>query len=659
MYYTRFDTIWIVRRFAARRETMSSKQAMSSNKVISHAFVLPDRNFYEWLAVLRPYLAKFERVAVVRSPAGNNLNRFRNVTAVDAPLTWWQDSALTHIRRIYPSVVMVDVIDVSEPQELAPIISRRVENDDRYGERDSEPQHIFHRFVLEWMTSARPFAVLDRFNADPEQGDLRRSLDLLTHANADVICGAPGTVITAGESIQVESIIDGQRFITTYEGLKEGLISVGDDLALGQALAKATGDRLSITVQNPPNGLSLLGWDNLMNPRDYIYIPQFRARPLVDGLNVRRLPSVYASIAGRVYSWHLLEPQEHHGRAIEKIGAQGSWLKVSSITGVEGYAAAWYLQATTLAEGVEALPGLNPVGVNLDIYHPLGKPAPARLGAIGWVRFGYNVSNGRGSEDINAALARYLPQIEAYRDAGYRVVLATSHQTYGEGKSEFWPWSQMTDAKWALLRRRFAQMMSEIARQWAGRDLIGAWQIWNEPDSLSGVASVSMSARHYGEMFAEIHRAIRSVDSDVQIITAGFNSGPLGGSAYAREMLDVLPEDVVPDGIAFHPYGRGVNGHPYYSMFGHIDESVWAYSAVLPEKPLWITEFGVLDRPNDSAGQIARYAIDMIRYLKTQYPGKIAALVWYAWAQGMHNGYGIVDQAGRPRSPLTERFLSA
>ena len=289
----------------------------------------------------------------------------------------------------------------------------------------------------------------------------------------------------------------------------------------------------------------------------------------------------------------------------------------------------------------------------------MGKPAPARLGDIGWVRFGYNVSNGRGSEDINAALARYLPQIEAYRDAGYRVIFVISHQTYGEGKSEFWPWSQMTDAKWRQLRARFAEMMSQIAGQWAGRDLVGAWQIWNEPDSRSAVASVVMNARQYGEMFGEIYQAIRSVDGDANIISAGFNSGPLSGSAYAREMLRHLPAGVVPDGLAFHPYGRGVNGHPFYSMFGHIDESVWAYSAVLPQKPLWITEFGVLDRPKDSAGQIARYALEMIRYLKTQYPGKFAALVWYAWAQGMHNGYGIVDQQGNARPPLTERFLTA
>jgi len=425
-------------------------------------------------------------------------------------------------------------------------------------------------------------------------------------------------------------------------------------------MAKAARAELRIIVQHPPNdGLSLLGLDNVMNPRDYIYIPQFRVRPLVDNLRVRKLPSAYASIIGNVFSWHLLEPQEHHGRAIEKVGNEGSWLKVRAVTGVEGYTAAWFLRATTLEEGQEVFPGVNPAGVNLDIFHPLGKPAASRLGDMGWVRFGYNVSNLRGSEDIKAAFQRYLPHVEAYREAGYRVVFTTSHQTYGEGKAEFWPWSQMTDVKWRLLIGRFADMMAEIAAQWTERGLVSAWQIWNEPDSLSGVASVPLPARNYGLMFDQVYRAIRSADSGVHIITAGFNSGPQRGSAYARQMLRAMPDDVQPDGLAFHPYGRGVNGHPHYAMFGHIDESVWAYSSVLPDKPLWITEWGVLDRPDDDPAQIARYATDMIHYLKGQYPGRIATMIWYAWAQGMHNGYGLVDGAGNPRPPLTERFLSA
>ena len=633
---------------------------MPSESVISHAFVLPDRDFNVWLAVLRPYLDKFKRVAVIRSPAGNNLNRFRNVTAVDAPLTWWRDSALTHIRRVYPSVVMVDVIDADTPAALAPIVQRRVDNEDRYGEQDTEPQHLFHRFVLEWPTSARPMALLARFNANPEIGDLRNSIELLTQAGSNVLAGAAGAVIAADDAIQIESIVESQQFITTYHGLTDIAVAVGEQVSLGQALARASGDRLRLTVQSPPDrGISQLGLDNLMNPRDFIYISQFRVRPLVDNLRVRKLPSIYASIVGHVFSWHLLEPWEHHGRAIEKIGFEDSWLKVRAITGVEGYSAAWHLRATTQAEGREVFPGVNPVGVNLDIFNSRGKPAPQELGALGWLRFGYNVSNGRGSEDIQAALAHYLPYVEACREAGYRIVFATSHQTYGEGQNAFWPWSQMTEAKWALLRQRFAEMMGEIAAQWAGRDLVAAWQVWNEPDSLSGAASVTMPAEQYAALFAETYRAIRSVDSATQIITAGFNSGPVRGGAYARAMMGALPDDLRPDGIAFHPYGRGVNGHPHYAYFGHIDESVWAYSAVLPDKPLWITEFGVLDRPDDEPRHIARYATDFIRYLKTQYPGRIAAMIWYAWAQGMHNGYGLVDGAGAARPPLTDRFLSA
>ena len=598
-------------------------------------------------------------MAVVRSPAGNNLNRFRDVTAVDAPLTWWRDSALTHIRRVYPSVVMVDVIDVDTPEALAPILQRRVDNDDRYGEQEDEPQHIFHRFVLEWPTSARPIAVLARFNADEEAGALRPSLDIAAHEDAEILCAAAGRVTAVGASITVESIVEEERWLTTYEGVKNRHVALGDEVALGQVIAKAAGDRLGIIVQQPPNrGLSLRGLDNVMNPRDYIYIPQFRARPQADNLRVRKLPSLYATIIGNVFSWHLLEPQEHHGRAIEKIGFHGSWLKIRAVTGVEGYVAAWFLEATTLAEGQAAFPGVNPVGVNLDAYHPLGAPAASRLGHLGWLRFGYNVSQWRGSEDINAAFQRYLPHVEAYREAGYRVIFTTSHQTYGEGKNEFWPWPQMTDAKWRLLIGRFADMMERIAAQWAERDMVAVWQIWNEPDSLSAVASVPLSAANYGLMFDQVYRAIRSADSRVRIVSAGFNSGPQLGSAYARAMLGRLSGDVKPDGLAFHPYGRGVSGHPNYSFFGHIDESVWAYSSVLPDKPLWITEWGVLDRPNDSPRQIARYAADMIRYLQRQYPGRIAAMIWYAWAQGMHNGYGLVDGAANARPPLTELFLS-
>src|SRR5690349_6330774 len=68
-------------------------------EIISHAFVLPNDNFEAWFQAIRPYKSKFPRVAVVRSPRGNALNRYRSVSAVAAPQTWIQDDPAAHIRR--------------------------------------------------------------------------------------------------------------------------------------------------------------------------------------------------------------------------------------------------------------------------------------------------------------------------------------------------------------------------------------------------------------------------------------------------------------------------------------------------------------------------------------------------------------------------------
>lgn len=639
-----------------------------SDSLASHAFVLPGRDFSDWLAVLRPYMAKFEQVDAVRSPAGSDLNRYRNVTAVQAPLTWWQDSALKHIRRIYPQVVMIDIIEAATPQQLAPILRRRICLDDRYGHEDSSPPHIFDRFAWGWPVNSRLMTVIKRYNAKPQSGPLHESLDLQTSPGADVLCAAAGRVAAIQDDdsdlgfralMQIETRVADQRFITTYEGIRDIKVKLGDSVTLGQALAQSQSGRLRIIIQNPPdNGVDLFRLKNVVNPRDYIYIPGLRVRPTVNGLRIRALPSLQSKILGLVHSWELLEPLEHHGRAIEKIGARGKWLKLRASTGLKGYALAWHLEAITEKRGSEVFPGVNPVGVNLDAYHPRGRPDPSRLGDLGWLRFGYNVSNRKGSQDINAALQRYLPLMEAYRRAGYRIVFTTSHQTYGEGRNEFWPWTQMTDAKWNALIERFARMMHSIARQWAKRDLIAAWQIWNEQDVPIGSSSaVPMPARVYTRLFDQAHRAIRSADSQVQILTGGFASGPNHGSAYARQLVRNLPTGIEPDGIAFHPYGRGVNGHPRYAPFGHIDEMVWAYSQVMPRKPLWITEWGALDRSLDSVHDVAGYAGSFIHHLKRRYAGKIAAIIWYAWAEGMHNGYGIVDMNNKPRPPLSDIFL--
>lgn len=636
---------------------------------VSHAFVLPDDNFHQWLDALRPYLQKFERVAVVRSPRGNDLNRYRNVTAVTAPLTWFQDDPHTHIRRIYPMVVRVDVVRATTPQQMAQLLAPRIQHNDRYGERNNQPRHIYDRFVLEYPTTHRPMRITNAFASHPSTHTDAYGLDFATSVGAPVVASVAGRVtrqwsgsqedaLRLGRYVQVTTTHEGQDYVVTYSGLRHVNVPLHVQVQVGDVLGTAEGTHIKLIVQNASQGMEGFRLPNIVDPTRMIYVQNLRVRPTNSNLRVRTLPSTDGKILTTIQPWDILETLEMHGRTLSKVGTEGQWLRLKLPDGRDGYSAAWFLSA--LMRQDNAWVGVNPVGVNLDALHPLGTPQAHRLGGLGWIRIGYNVSANSGSEDIQAAFNRYAPLAERYQQAGYKVCFATSHQTYGEGKNDYWPWRDMTDDKWRHLSDRFAEMMGRISAQYAGRNLVDCWQIWNEQDApIGAVASTPMAPHNYTYMMRHVIPAIRASDPSVTIITGGHTGGPGRGADYARASISALPSTIRPDGVAFHPYGRSPNPGIPYGIFGHIDESVQAYGAIMPDKPLWITEWGVLDRPNDDPAEIARYALDFIQHLKRRYPGQIATMMWYAWAEGMHNGYGLVDRQDRPRPPLTQQFLEA
>lgn len=167
-----------------------------------------------------------------------------------------------------------------------------------------------------------------------------------------------------------------------------------------------------------------------------------------------------------------------------------------------------------------------------------------------------------------------------------------------------------------------------------------------------------MSPRHYALLLAEAISAVRSADSEVVVISGGHTRGPQEGSRYARATINAMPAGVLPDGIAFHPYGRGTRPGTRYANWGHIEEELAAYVSILPDRPVWITEWGALDKEGDNPADLAQYAQEFIDYINQRYPGRVAAAIWYAWAMGMHNGYGLVGRDDRPLNPLYQRFLA-
>ncbi len=381
-------------------------------------------------------------------------------------------------------------------------------------------------------------------------------------------------------------------------------------------------------------------------------------KPTMEGLRLREKP-VDGNPIGQVGKNDFLISLESKEATQSKLGVKDQWLRVKTLYGMDAYTAAWYLAPYegALPEVMAIPPALNLTGVNLDIYHPLGTPDPARLRGMGWVRFGYNVSAAQGSEDIDAAYNRYKPVLEKYARAGLKVLLVFTHQTYGEGKNEFWPWPSMTTDKWRALTARFADMVARIAKQYAGQNIVHALQIWNEMDAPMGaVASVPMPPSDYGYLLAETIKAVRRVDSVTPIISGGHTGGPQNGGNYARATLKAMHDGFRPDGLAFHPYGRGTKLGETYAPFGHIDDEMQAYLPILPGRPIWITEWGILDRDFDPNDAIMKYAGDFVSYMKMRYPGQVAAMIWYAWAMSMHNGYGLVGREDQPLEPLFSRF---
>jgi hypothetical protein len=645
--------------------------------ILSHAIVLPDQNFEAWLTAVQPYLQTFERTAVIRSPAGNDLNRFRNITAVQAPLTWVDDDALNHIRRAYPSVVRIDVIQAAQPDQLRVFLQVRVNNRDRYGELTNQPPHIFDRFVLDWFTEARPCRITRAFSTagDPNP-DLHEGIDVTAPTGTLIRAAAPGQVtrvqaandaLNYGPYVQTTTTHDGQTCILTYGGLRDIRVTLNQPIKTGDPIGVAAGPVVKLVAQNPPGGVSGMKLPNVIDPVPLIYWEGLRLRSTAATLRVRALPNANAPILGNLTPNDVIETRESHGRTLVKLGNEGQWLRISRAGVREAYTAAWFLDAYSLNDPAEALPGIALPGMNLDMDHPQGRPDPAALRGLGWVRMLYNVSlnpnfpqgdpRRHGNTDLDFTYNRYRPLLDRYIGAGLKVILVLTHQTYGEGQG--FVWHQMNADRWRELTTRYADFARRIAAQYAGRGLIYAYQIWNEQDTAPehARAAVPMPAAEYAKLLTATIRAIRSVDTNSKIITGGHVSGGENGSAYARATLGAMPGDVRPDGIAFHPYGNGPAGSPF-TIHGPLDGVIRRFADVMPGRPVWITEWGVLDRQGDDsiAGQVSQYASGFMNIIRTQFPGKVAAACWYAWADGMDNGYGLVKSNGTPRQPLYDSY---
>jgi hypothetical protein len=474
-----------------------------------------------------------------------------------------------------------------------------------------------------------------------------------------------GTITnTSDEWLQISA----PEAVVVYTGVQEIRVQDSQPVIAGMLLAQVgPGGKIGIMVYQPvdPTGF----FEAPVTPSiastaavdaEAAQAENLLLTPTMDGLRIREMP-VDGKPVGTLKLDEVVESLEPADVTKSKLGVEGQWLHIKRADGTSAYTAAWLLK-TTDSRPFAKVRSTSLLGMNLDIFHPQGRPDPMAMQGVGWVRIKFNVSfnpdNGTyGNRDIEAAYQRYLPQIERYAQGGLKVLMVFTHQLFGEGAG--FDWKQMDSGRWRQLVPTYADFARQVAAKFNGTGLISCYQIWNEQDTepKNARAAVPIPAADYGYMLTETIRAIRQADQMTAIITGGHTTGPESGSAYARATLGAMPPDVRPDGLAFHPYGRGVKGHRF-SNWGPLSEEIDAYSGVLPDKPLWITEWGVLDHQGraDVIGDVCDYCGGFMDILKKDYPDKVAAAIWYAWADGMDNGFGLVDSGGNPKPTIYDQW---
>ncbi len=485
------------------------------------------------------------------------------------------------------------------------------------------------------------------------------SVSIAAPAGASVKAAADGKVILVSSSV-VE--IRSDNMVLAYSNLRAVKVQVGQSVSAGAVIAESAGpDSIQLAVLQPLDPAPMLPApvvkpipDNTKPATgEKVYLT-----PSQTGLRIRETPKD-GKVIGQASPGSILEVVEPVSDAKAKLGVKDTWVNIRTLNGLTGYCAGEFLM---VYDG--HLPSGSILGMNLDLHNRLGHPTPERMTGIGWIRVKFNVSynpeNGTyGNTDVDGTFRRLKPFLEPYVRAGIKVMVVFTHQLYGEGAG--YNWQAMDTGRWNDLIPKYADFARRAVTLLQSAGLAHCYQIWNEQDTPPSIAraAVPIGAKDYANMLTQTIRAIRTVDKTTPIITGGHVGGPGSGGAYARTTLANMPADVRPDGIASHPYGRGVATNKF-SPFGALEEEIQRYAAVLPGKPVWFSEWGVLDRQGDMSivNDVNVYATGFMNIIKNQFPGQVAAAIWYAWADGMDNGYGLVDSDDKPKRGLIEKFLT-
>lgn len=196
------------------------------------------------------------------------------------------------------------------------------------------------------------------------------------------------------------------------------------------------------------------------------------------------------------------------------------------------------------------------------------------------------------------------------------------------------------DAKWTIYRRAFIDRLKQVVNE--NKDVVDAWEIWNEPDLFVNEAyDPKIPALEYAKLLIESRDVIRNSGAKGKIIVGGLASG---NSTYLRDVKLAMGGSLYGiDGVGVHPYGQRPRNFPETWGFGELSAFIANYYSVAGI-PLWITEIGT-----DDLSKQPSYLGNFYKDIKELYLSKVEAVFWFCYSDAMVNPYGLFTANGNTK----------
>lgn len=295
-------------------------------------------------------------------------------------------------------------------------------------------------------------------------------------------------------------------------------------------------------------------------------------------------------------------------------------------------------------------------GINIDLDDE--RFSPADMTGFHFCRFVYRLSQKQGNENFDLVKDKYDRKIRGYINQKVTPIVVLNHEFYGEGKNFFWDTmrdeGEGTLNQWRKLTDRYVQLLETLTRMY-GDSII--YEIWNEPDQPS-VAAVFVPPPALASMLDRSVDKILSISPTARVIVGGLVSGDVN---YWARTHAAMKNSKKLAGVGVHPYGQGPKGKPaLFQDNGRLRDLVGAYHKHGNHK-IWLTEWGVLgdmnqsEPPAVSEKSVATYIKEFVN--DAEGDERVANHVYFALADTMHNGYGLVQRDGKTKKDQVWRAM--